>query len=69
MRIFKSNEMQNLVVFMDPSENVDSYNVSLKGGNMILNRFCIDRLNSGISNRHNFFLGAIFYFQKLGINQ
>ena len=32
--------MQNLVVMMDPSQ--DAYNLSLKGGNMILNRFCID---------------------------
>ena len=35
-----SKKMQNLVVFMDPSE--DAYDISLKGGNMILNRFCID---------------------------
>ena len=32
--------MQNLVVFMEPSK--DSYETPLKGGNMILNRFCID---------------------------
>ena len=32
--------MQNLVVLMEPSE--DAWNTSLKGGNMILNRFCID---------------------------
>ena len=32
--------MQNLVVFMEPSEN--AYSTPLKGGNMILNRFCID---------------------------
>ena len=32
--------MKNLVVFMEPSEN--AWNTSLKGGNMILNRFCID---------------------------
>ena len=32
--------MQNLVVLMEPSEDAD--NVSLKAGNMILNRFCID---------------------------
>ena len=35
-----SKIMQNLVVLMEPSE--DAYDVSLKGGNMILNRFCID---------------------------
>ena len=32
--------MQNLVVLMEPYE--DAYQISLKGGNMILNRFCID---------------------------
>ena len=32
--------MQNLVVLMDPSEQADD--ISLKGGNMYLNRFCID---------------------------
>ena len=35
-----SKIMQNLVVFMEPSEDADD--VSLKVGNMILNRFCID---------------------------
>ena len=32
--------MQNLVFLMEPSE--EASNISLKGGNMILNRFCID---------------------------
>ena len=32
--------MQNLVVLMEPSEN--AWRFPLKGGNMILNRFCID---------------------------
>ena len=32
--------MQNLVVLLEPSE--DAYFTSLKTGNMILNRFCID---------------------------
>jgi len=32
--------MQNLVVFMEPSE--EAHRTPLKGGNMILNRFCID---------------------------
>ena len=32
--------MQNLVVLIEPSEN--AYETPLKGGNMILNRFCID---------------------------
>ena len=35
-----SKIMQNLVVLMEPSE--DAEDVSLKTGNMILNRFCID---------------------------
>ena len=35
-----SKKMQNLVVFMEPSE--DACYTPLKGGNMILNRFCID---------------------------
>ena len=35
-----SKVMQNLVVLMDPSE--DDWITPLKGGNMILNRFCID---------------------------
>ena len=35
-----SKKMQNLVVFMEPSEY--AYETPLKGGNMILNRFCID---------------------------
>ena len=32
--------MQNLVVFMEPT--VDAFDTSLKAGNMIFNRFCID---------------------------
>ena len=35
-----SKIMQNLVVLMEPSE--DAFGDSLKAGNMILNRFCID---------------------------
>ena len=35
-----SKKMQNLVVFMEPSE--DASDTPLKAGNMILNRFCID---------------------------
>ena len=31
---------QNLVVLIDPSKN--AYNISSKGANMYLNRFCID---------------------------
>ena len=40
MVIVKSKIMQNLVVLMEPSEKV--WSCSLKAGNMILNRFCID---------------------------
>ena len=35
-----SKKMQNLVVFMEPSGK--AHRTPLKGGNMILNRFCID---------------------------
>ena len=35
-----SKIMQNLIVLMEPSE--DASETSLKAGNMILNRFCID---------------------------
>ena len=35
-----SKIMQNLVVLMEPSE--DAWDTPLKGGKMILNRFCID---------------------------
>ena len=40
MEIANSKTKQNLVVFMELSE--DAYETPLKGGNMILNRFCID---------------------------
>ena len=36
-----SKNLQNIVVFMEPHEDA-SWNNSLKEGNMILNRFCID---------------------------
>ena len=35
-----SKNMQNFVVFIEPSE--DASDTPLKAGNMILNRFCID---------------------------
>ena len=35
-----SKIMHNLVVLMEPSES--AWQTPLKGGNMILNRFCID---------------------------
>ena len=40
MKIFEPNQKQNLVVFMNPSE--DASDISLKAGNMILNRCCIN---------------------------
>ena len=44
MRCIMSKNMQNLVVFMDTHKNAfeDANETHLKGGNMILNRFCID---------------------------
>lgn len=35
-----SKVMQNIILLMDNSE--DTYNNTTKGGNMLLNRFCID---------------------------
>ena len=40
LRIVMSERKQNLFVFMEPSEY--AWRTPLKGGNMILNRFCID---------------------------
>ena len=37
-----SKTMQNLVVLMEPSEWSPTWETSLKAGNMIFNRFCID---------------------------
>ena len=34
--------MQNLLVLTDPPRKVANHDISLKAGNMILNRFCID---------------------------
>ena len=52
-----SKIMQNLVVFMEPSEH--AYDTPAKAGNMILNRFCIDEDAafelSGISSLETFF--------------
>ena len=47
--------MQNLVVLMEPDE--DAYATPLKGGNMILNRFCIDEYAA-------FELSGVHYFKK-----
>ena len=46
---------QNLVVLMEPSK--DGYRNSLKGGNMCLNRFCIDEDAA-------FELSGVFYLEK-----
>ena len=40
MEIAQPKTLQNLVVLMEPSDR--ARNISLKAGNMILNRFCID---------------------------
>ena len=50
--------MTNLVVFLEPSET--AWNTSLKGGNMILNRFCIDE-DAG------FELSGVSYLEKTSI--
>ena len=47
--------MQNLVVLMEPSK--EPWQTSLKGGNMILNRFCIDEDAA-------FELSGVNYFKK-----
>ena len=55
-RISMSKIMQNLVVLMDPSEA--AWETSLKGGTMILNRFCIDEDAA-------FELSGVNYLKKL----
>ena len=50
-----SKLMQNLVVFMEPSEDV--YNISLKRANMSFNRFCIDE-------EAGFELSGVNFFKK-----
>ena len=47
--------MQNLVFFMEPSE--DSCYISLKAGKMYFNRFCIDEAAA-------FELSGVHYLQK-----
>ena len=54
-----SAKMQNLVFFMEPSEN--AYNTSLKAGNMILNRFYIDE---GAA----FELTGVYYLEKTSVD-
>ena len=57
-----SKVLQNLVVLMEPSE--DAFNASLKAGNMILNRFCIDEDAafelSGVNYLKKSYLGVKF---------
>ena len=53
-----SKVMQNLVVLMEPSK--DAWKTSLKGGNMILNRFCIDE-DAG------FELSGVSYLEKTSV--
>ena len=50
-----SKIMQNLVVLMEPSEF--AHQMSVKGGNMCLNRFCIDEDAA-------FELSDVHYLQK-----
>ena len=50
-----SSIMQNIVVFMEPSE--DAWDTSSNYGNMILNRLCIDEDAA-------FELSGVHYFQK-----
>ena len=59
MRIFKSNQKQNLVVFMDPPAKKSD--ISIKGGNMIINRFCIDEDAA-------FELSGVYCFHKFSHN-
>ena len=54
-RIVMSKVMQNLVVLMEPSER--AYRTHSKAGNMILNRFCIDKDAA-------FELSGVNYFKK-----
>ena len=55
-----SKKMQNLVVFMEPPEH--AYDTPLKGGNMILNRFCIDEDAA-------FELSGVHYLEKLSFKE
>ena len=52
--------MQNLVVFMEPSEN--AFEISLEGGNMILSRFCIDEDAA-------FELSGVYSLKKLSLDK
>ena len=54
-----SKTMQNLVVLMDPPKRTDL--MSLKVGNMCLNRFCIDEDAA-------FELSGVHYFKKTEVD-
>ena len=51
--------MQNLVLLMEPNE--EAHKISLKGGNMCLNRFCIDEDAA-------FELSGVYYLEKSSID-
>ena len=65
VRIAMSKIMQNLVVLMDPHENA-LFN-SLKAGNRILNRFCIDE-DAAFELSGVFYLKNIKYQKTIYIN-
>ena len=54
-----SKIMQNLIVLMEPYERAENF--SLKGGNMCLNRFCIDEDAA-------FELSGVHYLEELSEN-
>ena len=51
--------MQNIIVLMEPSDN--TWNTASKGGNMYLNRFCIDE-------DATFELSGVYNLQKYTVN-
>ena len=53
--------MQNLVVLMEPTPSEYAHHTSLKGGNMCLNRFCIDEDAA-------FELSGVHYLEELSEN-
>ena len=54
-----SKNTQNLVLLMEPNE--EAHEISLKGGNMCLNRFCIDEDAA-------FELSGVYYLEKSSID-
>ena len=51
--------MQNLVVLINPADYFQTYETSLKAGNMCLNRFCIDEDAA-------FEFSGVYYLKKYG---